>query len=128
MELVIKISATAICVALLNLIIKRYNPELSTVLSICTVCVIFLAAGSFAGVLVELMAKARKISGISDIYIVAVYKCLAISILTKISSELCKDANQASLAAAVEMGGSFCALGIVVPLLYSMLEMLGDMI
>lgn len=110
------------------MLIKRHNPELSTVLSICAVTVILTSAVGFMAEIKEIAYSAVRFSGASEIYMTAILKCLAVSLVTKIGTELCRDANQAALAAVVEFAGTVCAVSIVMPLLGSMLELVGEMV
>jgi len=128
MELVYKSVAAAITSAVIILLIKRHNPELSTLLSISAVVVILLSALGFVMELKELIRSAIRFSGTSEIYISAILKCLAVSIITKLGAEICKDASQAALAATVEFTGTVCAIGIALPLVRSMLELVRNMV
>lgn len=128
MELIYKSVAAAITSAVIILLIKRHNPELSTLLSISAVVVILLSALGFVMELKELIRSAIRFSGTSEIYISAILKCLAVSIITKLGAEICKDASQAALAATVEFTGTVCAIGIALPLVRSMLELVRNMV
>ena len=57
-----------------------------------------------------------------------VLKCLAIAIITKITSELCRDASQNTASAAIELLGTVCALSVAMPLIVSMLKTVGGLI
>lgn len=128
MELIFKSAAAAISAAIIIMLIKRHNPELSTVLSICSVTVILISALSFLGELKELVRSAVRISGVSDIYLTVILKCLAVSVVTKLGSELCRDASQAALATTVEFAGTICAISLAMPLISTMLELVGEMV
>ena len=128
MELIFKSAAAAISGAVIIMLIKRHNPELSTILSICTVTVILISALTFVSELKELVRTAVRLSGTSDIYISAVLTCLAVSIVTKLGSDICRDASQAALASTVEFAGTVCAVSIVLPIVSSMLELVGEMV
>ena len=57
-----------------------------------------------------------------------VLKCVAIAIITKVTAELCKDASQGAAASAVELAGTVCAMSAAMPLIMSMLKMIGGMV
>ena len=128
MELIFRATAAALCAAIIIMLIRKHNPELTTVLSICSVTVILISALTFVSEIKELVRNAAGFSGISEIYISAVLKCLAVSVVTKLGADLCRDANQAALASAVEFSGTVCAVTIVLPLINSMLELVGEMV
>ena len=127
MEVVIKCAAAALISSLVCLLIKRTNPEMSMVLSAGAIVIIIAAALGFAPSLIELAQAVRNISSGADVLITPVLKCVGIGAVTKISAELCRDSSQSSAAAAVDMAGTLCAIGVSMPLILSMLKMIGGM-
>ncbi len=123
-----KSAAIALVSAIVGLIIKRYNPEISVLLSSCTVAMIGIAAVSFAGELKSFVYTVRTLTGTSDVYIAPILKCVGIAIVTKLTAELCRDSSQSASAAAVELAGTVCAMSVAMPLIMSALEMIGGMV
>lgn len=115
--------ATAIC-----LLIKRTNPEIAMLLSAGTIVVIMSAAMGFARSITELAAIIKTMTEDSDVMIIPVLKCVGIGAITKISAELCRDAAQSSAAAAVDMAGTLCAIGVSMPLIVTVLKLIGGMV
>ena len=128
MELILKAAALALTAALIGIVLRRTNPEMTLVLSICTVVLIMGAALGFAQSFTELAQTVQRIFGVSETLIKPVIKCVAVAIITKMTSDLCKDSSQAAAASAVELAGTVCALCIIMPLLMSMLTAIGGMI
>lgn len=128
MELILKAAALALTAALIGIVLRRTNPELTLLLSICTVALIMGAAVGFAKGFVELAETLQRIFDVSELLIKPVVKCVAVAIITKMTSDLCRDSSQAAAASAVELAGTVCALCIIMPLLMSMLTTIGTMI
>lgn len=128
MELILKAAALALTAALIGIVLRRTNPEMTLLLSICTVVLIMGAALGFAQSFTELAQTVQRIFGVSETLIKPVIKCVAVAIITKMTSDLCKDSSQAAAASAVELAGTVCALCIIMPLLMSMLTAIGGMI
>ena len=128
MELIVKAAALALTAAMIGIVLRRTNPELSLLLNICTVVLIMGAALGFAKSFTELAQAVQRIFGVSETLIKPVLKCVAVAIITKMTSDLCKDSSQAAAASAVELAGTVCALCIIMPLLMSMLTAIGGMI
>lgn len=128
MELIGKAAALALTAALIGIVLRRTNPEMTLLLSICTVVLIMGAALGFAKGFTELAQTVQRIFGVSETLIKPVIKCVAVAIITKMTSDLCKDSSQAAAASAVELAGTVCALCIIMPLLMSMLTAIGGMI
>ena len=128
MELILKAAALALTAALIGIVLRRTNPEMTLLLSICTVVLIMGAALGVAKSFTELAQTVQRIFGVSETLIKPVIKCVAVAIITKMTSDLCKDSSQAAAASAVELAGTVCALCIIMPLLLSMLTAIGGMI
>lgn len=128
MELILKAAALALTAALIGIVLRRTNQEMTLLLSICTVVLIMGAALGFAKSFTELAQTVQRIFGVSETLIKPVIKCVAVAIITKMTSDLCKDSSQAAAASAVELAGTVCALCIIMPLLMSMLTAIGGMI
>lgn len=122
-----KCAATALLATVICLLIKRTNPEMSMLLSAGAIVVVMTAAMGFAKSITELASMVRTLAGSSAVLIAPVLKCVAIGAVTKITTELCRDASQSSAAAAVDMAGTLCAIGVSMPLIVSMLKMIGGM-
>lgn len=122
-----KCAATALLATVICLLIKRTNPEMSMLLSTGAIVVVMTAAMGFAKSIAELASMVRTLAGSSNVLIAPVFKCVAIGAVTKITTELCRDASQSSAAAAVDMAGTLCAIGVSMPLIVSMLKMIGGM-
>lgn len=122
-----KCAASALLSTVICLLIKRTNPEMSILLSAAAIVVITVAAMSFARSIRELSAMVKTIVGSSNVLIAPVLKCVGIGAVTKITAELCKDASQSSTAAAVDMAGTLCAIAVAMPLVVSMLKLIGGM-
>lgn len=112
----------------MGLLIKRSNPELSLALSACTVALILIGALGFAKGILELSEAVKTIAGGSAKFISPVLKCVAVAIVTKLASELCREASQSAAASAVELAGTLCAFSVALPLIMSMLKMIGGMV
>lgn len=128
MELIFKISAAAIISAVLGLLIKKLSPELSLGLSVCVIAMIFSASLGFVRPLRELADTVKTLTGGAGVYMLPVLKCLAVAIVTRISSELCRDSSQAAAAAALDFAGTLCAMGVAAPMILSMLKMVASLV
>ena len=128
MELVFKAAAAALAAALLGLLFRRHSPESGVLLGLGAVTVILLAALPFTGPLRELARTVSGMTGEGEIYLAPILKCVGIAIVTKFSAALCKDASQAAPAAAVEFAGTVCAVSVAMPLILSMLKMIGGLL
>lgn len=128
MELIIKAAALAVLSAIMSLLLKKHNPELSLILGAVTALGILISAMGLLNGLRELREQVTRIMGGAETLLSPVLKCLAIAIVTRIAADLCKDSAQNAAAAAVELAGTVGALTTVLPLLMNVLELIGGMV
>ena len=124
METVFQIVALCIITALLTLVVKRGSGELAMLLSLAAVTAVLL---SLAGALEELVAFLRTLgqrSGLPEELFLPLYKTVGIALVVKAGGNLCRDAGESALAAALETAGSVCALLVALPLLQAVLDLL----
>ena len=81
------------------------------------------------GAAVELMEELAGLAGLSEVLLEPVVKTVALSILTRVTAEICRGAGERGLAAFVETAGAVLALAAALPLVRAvtvlMMEMLG---
>ena len=127
MELLLKTSSVAILAIVAGVLIKKSNPELSFLLSVSVVTMILLAAVGVSDGLRSLRQAVKLLYGDSEIYISAIFRCLGVALITKIASDMCRDASQSAIASALEISGTVCALSLVMPLLMNLLDVIGGL-
>ena len=125
MEPVIRIAAAAVTAILAALLIRRTNPEIAALVSIGAVLVLLFLSLKLGGAIAELRDLLRDSFSLSETYIRPLLKCVAAAVVTKLTADLCRDSAQAAAASAVELAGTICVLGIITPLLISVLRMVG---
>ena len=128
METIIKCAALALTCSAVCLLIKKGNPELSLALSAGAAVLIAMAAFKLGESLMALVESVKTIIGAANTTVAPVLKCVAIAAVTKIAGELCKDASQSAAAASIELAGTMCAIGVAMPMVISMLKLIGGMI
>lgn len=128
MEMLFRIIALSLTAAVMGLLLRRKNAELTSLLSMAAIAVSLMSALRFADGFRELTSTVRSTLGGGEALLLPVLKCLVCAIVTRIGAELCRDASQSALAAAVELAGAFCALGISLPLILSLLKRIGALL
>ncbi len=127
MDIVIKATVIGVTGTVLTLLIKRTNPEFSTILSLAICGVIMLMGLTLYSSVAEVLELAALNSALSSAYTVPVLKCVGIGITARLGSELCKDAGQSAVASTVEICGAICALYVSLPLIKTLLRMIGEL-
>ena len=128
MPVILKISAGALIAAILGLLFRRTNPEMTLLLGIVAVCCVLSAAITGLNGLAELIRQVRRLTGDGGECTGPLLKCTAIAVVTRLSADLCRDSGQSALAGAVELAGIACAITVALPVILSILKLLGDLI
>lgn len=126
MTALVQAAALGLVGAVLALLLKKNAPELALALSLA-ICVI--AAGLAAELFIQLrevIDLAREQTGLSPAIVSPVLKCVGVGVVTRLAADLCKDAGQTAVASAVELCGAGCAMVTALPLLRSLLQMIGE--
>ena len=128
MELLFKSAAAALSAAVFGLLLRRKNPELTSLLIFSAFAVLLIASLRWAMPFRELSETVRTMTDGKETLLAPVLKCVAAAVVTQITADLCRDASQSALASAAELTGTLFALGLSMPLIVSMLKMLGGLL
>lgn len=128
MESITKIAAIAVIAALCAVAVKKQVPELGMLLALAAGAMILTYSLSAIKEAKELMEKLADTAGLSSAVLMPVIKTVGISITTKIAAEICKDAKEGGIAALVETAGAAGAILVCLPLMQSVLSMVGEIL
>ena len=127
MEIVSRCAAAAIVGCLFALLLKKYVPELSLSAVIVTDLAVLAVSFGVCSRIVDAVWTIARDAGVSSIYLAPVIKCVGIGLVTDLAAQVCRDAQQGSIASVVELCGTFCALYISLPLIESLLSVAGKL-
>ena len=126
--ILLKVAAVAVAGAVLGLVIKKNSPDMSLMLTIALAMAgLYLAFDVIVGV-VEFIRTLAEATNISLTAVEIVFKTVGISLVTKLASDVCRDAGQSSVASGVELVGSLTALYISLPLFESVVSMIRSLV
>ena len=128
MDLLIKTAVVGIIGALIALVLKKNNPEMSLLIILAAGAVILIFAMDIISDIREVINMAASVSELSPAILNPVLKCVGIGIVTRLASDLCGDAGAGAIASAVELFGAASALYIALPLLKTLIQMIGELI
>lgn len=122
MEKIGQVAAAAVIAALASAVIKKQAPELALALVLCGVTGIFLLTVGLFDPIRQLMDTLAEKAALSPAAVAPVIKTVGIGLMSRLAAELCRDAKESGLAAAVEMAGSVLALWVALPLFEAVLS------
>ena len=124
MELLLKLFVVTIVLTLMTLVLKQNQPAFAFSVSIlATLLILCFANGAVASV-VRLLRTIAEQTRILPELLSPFFKVLAITILTKIMVDICKESGCLGMASGVEVIGNAIAITAAAPLILSMLSFL----
>lgn len=123
-----KVAAAAIVAAVCAVVVRRQAPEIGLVLAVCASALILLYCSGALTAVTALLDKLMETGGLSGQVVEPVLKTTGIAIVTRLSSDFCRDAKEGGLASAVELAGSALALLTVLPLMTAVLELMTQLL
>lgn len=124
----IRVAIAGIVGAVLSLVLKKGAPELSLLLAIAATVLILVIGMQIAGAILEFATVLQEAAALSPGLLHPLLQTVGIGILTKIASDVCKDAGQGAIAGAVELAGTIAAIYIALPLMQAVFEMIGRLL
>ena len=128
MELMVRSAAVALTAAVLGTLLRRHTPELALLLVLgAGVWMLSLAANAL-GAAVELLEELSELTGVEEELLRPVVKTAALSLVTRLTAEMCRGTGECGLAAFLEITGTALALGVALPLIRAVLTLLGELL
>jgi len=106
----VKVLAAAVVGSALGVLIKKERPEMSLALGIAITSLALYASFEILGATLDFLRTVSEAAGIPNATLAIVLKTAGIGILTKFIADICKEAEKASAAGAVEFIGAATAL------------------
>ena len=124
MELIAKVTVICIVVALTALLLERDTPELGLLLTLGAISVVMGFALSYYREIQEMVETLLGQAGLDGALFLPILKIIAISMVTKLGGDVCRDSGQKALGAVIDLAGTFCSLLAAEPLLRAALSLL----
>ena len=128
MEIMVRIAAVGLTAAVLGTVLKKSAPELALLLVVAAGVWILTLTLDGLGAVAALMEELAGVSGLSEELLEPVAKTVALSILTKLTAEICRSAGESGLASFVELGGTVAALVVALPLMRAVAVLMAEML
>ena len=128
MEAMMKLTAVGVTAAVLSAVLKRNTPELAMLLALCAGLWMLALAAVGLGAAVALMRELAGQAGLSEALLEPVVKAVALSILTRLTAEICRSAGEGGVAAFVETAGSALSLMAALPLVRAVAQLMGELL
>ena len=128
MEAMAKLAAVGVTAVVLSAVLKKNTPELALLLALAAGLWMLAMAAEGMGAVVALMEELAEQAGLSEVLLEPVMKTVALSILTRLTVEICRSAGEGGVAAFVETAGAVLALLAALPLIRAVAQMMGELL
>lgn len=128
MDAALRISSLAVVAAVLCLVVRQREKPLALLLSLAACAAVLLLGLRFFSPVLSVAERLRDLSGLNEAVTAPLLKVTGIGLLTQVAGSVCEDAEERTLAKAVEIGGSVLSVYAALPLLSAALELLEEML
>ena len=128
MEAMAKLAAVGVTAVVLSAVLRKNTPELALLLALAAGLWMLALTASGLGAVVELMNELAEQAGLSEVLLEPVVKTVALSILTRLTVEICRSAGEGGVAAFVETAGSALSLMAALPLVRAVAQLMGELL
>lgn len=128
MEAMVKLAAVGVTAVVLSAVLKKNTPELAVLLVLSAGLWMLAVVAGGLGAAAALMEELAQQAGLSETLLEPVVKTVALSILTKLTVELCRSAGEGGAAAFVETAGAVLALLAALPLVQAVARLMGELL
>ena len=128
METVLQIAAVCLVGAVLAAVLRQRSPEAALLLglAVCAVVGALLLRG-LADVL-DMLEDLAAAGGLPPELLAPLVKTLGIALVSRLGTEICRDAGQGAMAAVLETAGAFGAVLVSLPLVRAAWELLRSLV
>ena len=128
MEAMAKLTAVGVTAVVLSAVLRKNTPELALLLVLAAGVWMLVLVADGLGAVVALMEELADQAGLSETLLEPVMKTVALSILTRLTAEICRSAGEGGVAAFVETAGTVLALLAALPLVRAVAQLMGELL
>ena len=124
----IQVASAAVIVMLLSVTLKDIKREYAVILSVIGAILLMTWGIGQINPVIQKISELTERSGIDEQCSEALFKSLGISVITRLSYDVCCDAGETAIASKVDFCGRISLLLIAIPLFERLLDLAGEII
>lgn len=122
-----KVSLIAVTSVILCIMIKKYRPELSSLLSITAGIIIFFYSLACISSVLSFVRSLIELLPIDDFYIYELIKMLGVTYAAEFAENICKDAGCQAVACQIEIFAKLTIVIMSIPIINSLIAIVGGL-
>ena len=113
------ISICGICIvcAIISLTLKRYNPEISLLVSVTAGVIVAISLLNQIVPAISQVKNILSLANLNNTYSLILFKSLGICFLCQFASDSCEDAGEKALASKIQLAGKISVVLLSLPLI-----------
>ncbi|MDR1821442.1 MAG: stage III sporulation AC/AD family protein [Oscillospiraceae bacterium] len=128
MNILAKAFSLAVTGSFFAVLLKKNTPEISLAMTIIISAVCAFLSVEILAEIINFLRISAQLAEIPNATVAIVLKASGISILTKLTGDVCRDAGQTGAASGVDFIGSIVCVYIALPLFETVIDMLRKML
>ena len=125
---VFKIIGVGFVATIIAVILKEYRKEYVIYVSIIAGIIIISMSMNFLSEIISTLTNLSEKLGTNSNFIVLLLKITGLSILLEFAISICQDSGENAIATKIDLGGKILILGMSVPVISKLVEILFNMI
>jgi stage III sporulation protein AD len=122
--MILKIVFIAIICIFISSLLKKYNNEFASIVSICGGVLIFLLLIDEIGLILNSFKEVYDFAGINYEFLEVIFKVLGISYIIEFTADIAEDFGNSAVANKVILGGKIVICGMTLNIVKNLLELL----
>ena len=128
MEIMVRVAAVAVTAAVLGAVLRKSVPEFALLLALAAgLWMMALTTNALSGAL-AMLKELTGLTGVEEELLRPVAKTVAISLVSRLTAEVCRSVGESGVAAFVEIAGSVLALGVSLPMIRAVTILMGELL
>ena len=112
----------AMIALIIIIILKQYRPEFVIYVSIIAGVIILILIMDKVSAIIDLLTSLSNKTVINNEFLVLLIKITGIAFLTEFSVSICKDSGETAIANKIDIGGKVLIISMSIPIIASLLE------
>ena len=128
MTVYFKIIASSLMCLMMYMVLNKYSKDFSLLLSIAACTMILVVCISYIGPIMQFLNKLEVIGQLNSDTIKVLFRSVGVGILAEITTMLCNDAGNSSLAKTITLSSSIVILYMCLPLFEGMIDVISGIL
>lgn len=128
MELFVKSAASALVVAVLGLVLGKYNKESALIISLAACCMIVVSAMWYLEPTIAFVKKLQTLGALDSNVLEILVKSTGIAILSEVVILICNDAGNTALGKTIQLLATAVILWLSLPLMNKLIDLIENIL